>query len=779
VSLPPDDPASVFAELKRRKVVRAALVYGAGAFAVLQVADIVAEPLGLPDWVMPALIWLLLIGFAVTTILSWFFDLSDEGAESHRWVSLRAGAVIVGLVGLGLAVGWVLRPALGGGYSAAPNPASGDVVVVLPFSVLGSPDTHYLSEAVAKLLSSSIDGIAGLRTVSSHALLGHPALQNGAVVTETLAQEVAEHFGAGLWLLGDVLQSGDSVRIEAVLVGGEPNGDSRASASVTTGTDDLFSAVDQLAALLVAEREAGVGSARTRTAALTTTSLDALKAYIAGERAFRSGSYLPAVESFSQAVTADTSFALAFYRLSMTEERLAWAEASRRSAEAAYRYAERLSSREREFLEAVVALRRGNTYEAEQMLRTHVRVHPDDPEAWYQLGEILFHGEPLRGGSMTAGREPLESALFYDPGDLGALYHLVRIAIKDGDTARLDSLTARFVALSPSGERTLELRALRAASQGDSSTFEQILDEMTESPDPFLPIAVWSVAVFGQEPSLAESIAQLMTGADRPTEIRGAGYVQLAHLALAQGRYADALTHLDQAEALGDPDAQEARIWLATLPFLETTDEALRDASAELSTRDSGPIAESPRSSSFFSAQNGVHRVVSGYLRGLIAARLGDQGNLTEAAEVLEAEGGTAGAQVLARQLAVGVRAQGLLRSGQPEQALRLLSDLRVEGWYELTFVSPYYSAALERFTLAELLFQQGRDEVALGWYQGLRENNVAELVFLGPALLREATIHRRAGRESMARQLKARFDHMWASSDPELREAVLARFGS
>jgi tetratricopeptide (TPR) repeat protein len=379
---------------------------------------------------------------------------------------------------------------------------------------------------------------------------------------------------------------------------------------------------------------------------------------------------------------------------------------------------------------------------------------------------------------MTAGREPLERALFYDPGDLGALYHLVRIAIRDGDAAQIDTLTARFVALSPSGERTLELRALRAASQGDLDTFESILDEMTASPDPFLPIAVWSIAVFGQEPGLAESIAQLMTGADRPTEIRGAGYVQLAHLAVAQGRYEDALGHRERAEALGDPDARETRVWLATLPFIDSSEEELRGAAMDLAAMSSAPLVESPRASSFFSAQNGVHGVVNGYLQGLVAARLGDQDAVTEAAAALDAEGGTEGARVLARQLATGVRAQGLVEAVQPEQALDLLSNLTVEGWYELTFVSPYYSAALERFIRAELLFAQGREDEALGWYQGLRENNVAELVFLGPALLREAAIHRRAGREAVAQRLEARFDQLWAGSDPELREAVVTRYG-
>lgn len=115
---------------------------------------------------------------------------------------------------------------------------------------------------------------------------------------------------------------------------------------------------------------------------------------------------------------------------------------------------------------------------------------------------------------------------------------------------------------------------------------------------------------------------------------------------------------------------------------------------------------------------------------------------------------------------------------GAPDEALALLSGLRIEGWYELTFVSPFFASSLERFTLAELLVEAGRDAEALGWYQGLRENNVPELVFLGPALLREAAIHRRAGRAADTDRLRARFDDLWSEADPELRQAVLARYG-
>ena len=65
----------------------------------------------------------------------------------------------------------------------------------------------------------------------------------------------------------------------------------------------------------------------------------------------------------------------------------------------------------------------------------------------------------------------------------------------------------------------------------------------------------------------------------------------------------------------------------------------------------------------------------------------------------------------------------------------------------------------------------------ALAWFQGLRENTVAELAFLGPSLLREAAIHRRAGRVDDALRLQERFDRLWQSSDEAFRASVVERY--
>lgn len=300
---------------------------------------------------------------------------------------------------------------------------------------------------------------------------------------------------------------------------------------------------------------------------------------------------------------------------------------------------------------------------------------------------------------------------------------------------------------------------------------------MRSSPDSFLPIAVWSVAVFGRDPARGEAIARIMTGRDRPVDIRGAGHVQLAHLALAQGRWADARSQLDTAAALGDPDAMETRAWIAALPFSGTGDAELDSMRGALRARAAGPVAVSEQPSSFFSAQNGVHPQVNLYLRGVLAARSGDLAEAQRLADSLDVSAGTEGARELARQLATGVRAQRALAEHDTAAALTLLSDLRIEGWYELTFVSPWYAGALERYTLAELLLAAGRPEEALRWYQGLRENTVAELAFAGPSLLREAAIDRQAGRTREAAPLESQFERLWSNADGSFRDTIRTRY--
>lgn len=86
---------------------------------------------------------------------------------------------------------------------------------------------------------------------------------------------------------------------------------------------------------------------------------------------------------------------------------------------------------------------------------------------------------------------------------------------------------------------------------------------------------------------------------------------------------------------------------------------------------------------------------------------------------------------------------------------MQLLESFDPAGWYERTFVSPFFAGANERFLRAALLRRAGRGEEALAGYAGLTENSTREPVFLGPSLLRRAGILEALGRrgEAVARR--------------------------
>src|SRR5262249_9241375 len=148
----------------------------------------------------------------------------------------------------------------------------------------------------------------------------------------------------------------------------------------------IFEMVDQLAAELLTGRGAGPATRLTQIAAATTGSFPALKAYLEGEHEMRAMRRAPAVEAYERAGSLDTRFALAWYRLSVAA---LWSGRGGRALDASARaveHADRLTERDRHLLEAFQACLRGNNDEAERRFRNIIGTHPNDVEAWYQLG---------------------------------------------------------------------------------------------------------------------------------------------------------------------------------------------------------------------------------------------------------------------------------------------------------------------------------------------------------------------------------------------------------
>jgi len=154
-------------ELKRRKVFRVVAMYAATAFLILEAGDIILPRIGLPDWSVTVLIIVLAVGFPVTAVISWIFDITPEGIiktseesrdgkfeqkqkSGKRIFSLNNIATLI----LFIAVCILLYPKLfqkditGDTLDAVNHPIS--QIAVLPFSNTRSdPETDYLGFAIA------------------------------------------------------------------------------------------------------------------------------------------------------------------------------------------------------------------------------------------------------------------------------------------------------------------------------------------------------------------------------------------------------------------------------------------------------------------------------------------------------------------------------------------------------------------------------------------------------------------------------------------------------
>ena len=121
----------LYKELKRRKVLKNLGVYGAGAFVIIQVADIVFERLLLPDWTVTFVIILALLGFPIALFLSWTYDLKREAETDDESASGGVGwdkgsrKILLPITGFLTIVGgafWVLYSL--GDISTGSHPAS-------------------------------------------------------------------------------------------------------------------------------------------------------------------------------------------------------------------------------------------------------------------------------------------------------------------------------------------------------------------------------------------------------------------------------------------------------------------------------------------------------------------------------------------------------------------------------------------------------------------------------------------------------------------------------
>ncbi len=71
-------------ELRRRNVLRMAVLYVIAAWVILQVADVLIDLAKLPDWIGTTTLALLAVGFPIALIFSWFYEITPAGISLEK-----------------------------------------------------------------------------------------------------------------------------------------------------------------------------------------------------------------------------------------------------------------------------------------------------------------------------------------------------------------------------------------------------------------------------------------------------------------------------------------------------------------------------------------------------------------------------------------------------------------------------------------------------------------------------------------------------------------------
>lgn len=757
------DLQTVWEELRRRKVFRAAAIYAVVAWGVLQVADVVWEPLGLPPWTMTLVIVLVALGFPLVLTLEWVFELTSTGvrrtsesepAGTGRSLTLRP-LVVGGAVLLVAAIGaWWLASGPGPDTSAG-EPLSESAVVLFPCEVRGGEELSHMSEGMVLLLASRLQGSTDLlRPVDPRSVLGYLDREATDEIGGDQARHHARRLGAGQYIRCDVLELfGGDVQVRATLYRSVGGDDPVVDVGVEGPVSELSALADELASRILTG-SLGSGSRLAQEAARTTEDvpLDAWTAYVEGERAYRRGRNAEAMARLGEAVELDPTFALAHYRLALAAY---WAErrdVMARPLDDALTHENQLSRQDRDLLGTFAALARGEHAEAKRRSRALTRAYPQDLEAWYLLGEVLFHFGWLSGEPIALADSALSQAAELDPGNLyyDVVFHLIHLASADRDPTRLDSLAAR-IAPDP------WVRVPRLFARGDRAAVDSAA-LMIEGGD------VDNFFFYDLAPSIeaGERVAEAFLAPTQPDHNHALAHLELAGIHVALGDWEGALDRIARASRLRPALALEMKAYHALAAAAEMEGVDFRLLAAELEawdppTNEAVPEAV-PVSRGHDAPHAGLHPWLRLYLLGLVEARAGETASALDRAGELAVADAPDVLEEWLRDLELVVRAEVARAENDPERALDLLTNAPL---WTVVRPDPRFSPILAHFypvvMRAELAMELGQPQEALRWYRGLEipfwmpTDAIGTRVLIGKARALEAI-----GEQEAARALRA-----------------------
>ena len=477
---------SFFAELKRRNVYKVAVAYCVVGWLLVQVATQVFPFLEIPNWVVRIVIGLVAIGFPISLVIAWAFEMTPEGVKRTEaadatgehsrggvWVAVVAiaAALSIGLFFIGRYTAGNATPrhdASPARTEAAKGIPPKSIAVMPLINESGDPADEYFSDGLSEELIAALGQVRNLKVIGRSSSFRFKDRKEEPKM-------IGEKLGVSTLLEGTVRKQGDKVRIVAELIN-TADGTQLWSRIFDRELKDIFAVQTEIAQAVAASLELTLLGKDATAATASTQSVEAHNAYLQGHFYFLRRNvedYRRAISFFDQAIRLDPDYALAYAEraeawtfigdLNPQYKKEAW-DAARRDAEKAVAVGPNVAEAhaalgwvrffsEWKFAEGLAELKRAT------------ELAPANPTANDLLARVLIYVNQIPEAEKLA-----RQAIELDPLAYLARGNLARILLAEGKLDEADAEARKSAELQPAGAGNHRWQVVVAVLRGDGET---------------------------------------------------------------------------------------------------------------------------------------------------------------------------------------------------------------------------------------------------------------------------------------------------------------------
>ncbi|MBV1909867.1 MAG: hypothetical protein KUG78_11135 [Kangiellaceae bacterium] len=326
--------STVWEDVKGRKIFKAATLYAAVTWGIIQIADILLPVLRYPEWVMSSMVLIAFSGFPIALMFGWMLDMKNERKRSlagtgqdGKVASLRDRLIEFSIIVVfGGSAGFLY-------LNSANQPAEANIeplptvqeltrsttnqktIAVLPFVSFGSSENDdYFADGLSEELLNVLARNKNLRVAARTSSFQY---KNKNINIKTIAREL----GVQYILEGSVRRSGDLIRVTAQLIKADEDVHIFSS-SWDKNITNIFKVQDEIAGSVLETLEVKLfGKNVIEPSNIGTEDIVAFAEYSRGVALVRNRSkedFDQAIVHFEKALELDNRYAVAYAMLAET-----------------------------------------------------------------------------------------------------------------------------------------------------------------------------------------------------------------------------------------------------------------------------------------------------------------------------------------------------------------------------------------------------------------------------------------------------------------------------